>query len=371
MGLFQINITDIPICGAILIQHHRQECLCSTNMSKLDQYWGRIVFFVTLGVMINIVISWQATDFNTLRQLQNFSPFYLVLALVLLIVMWIFNATRLYIWSKFLAINAPFKNLFRISVATDLGASITPTVVGGAPIKIGMLTQTGFSLGTATTLIALNGIEDVCFFILIIPISLALTDSWSSPLVMDLFGGIQQNLPKIGIILLAAILLIALLRLLLRRFSFFTNSGNSFFKKVSTKWQQAKTDFTTVFKLIGERGRLTFLLSVLATCGQWLSRFAILVVLVLALDIQENLLELFTLQWMVYLSMSLVPTPGATGGAEVIFYYVFKDMLPAGLIGIIVASWRFLTYYFMMLLALLLLQLLNPKRKNDLEVVRK
>lgn len=334
--------------------------------SRLDKYFGRIVFFITIGVIGNIYFSWKATDTDTLLSLKNFSPYWLAVALGLLILMWIFNATRLYIWSRFLDVNAPFINLFRISIATDLGAAITPTVVGGAPIKVGMLTQTGFRVGVATTLIVLGGVEDIVFFLMIIPISLTLTNSWDSPILSDLYGGIQQNLPKTGIILLIILLSIGLIRFLIRRnaFPFLSKLNIPIWQKISAKLSQIKADFKAVFKLIRTRGRIAFLLSVLATAGQWLSRFAILVALVLALDIHDNLLKLFSLQWMVYLSMSLVPTPGATGGAEVIFYYVFKNMLPAGLIGIIVASWRFLTYYFMMLLALLLLQLLKPWTKS-------
>lgn len=341
-------------------------------MSNLDKYWGRIVFFISIGVIGNIYFSWQATDTATLRELQNLSPIYLALAFGLLILMWIFNATRLYIWGRFLEVNAPFWRLFRISIATDLGSAVTPTLVGGAPIKVGMLTQTGFRLGVATTLIALNGVEDICFFILIIPISLTLTDSWNSPILLDLYAGLERSLPKVAVILMITIVTLLGVRFLLQRFSFpfFKNKKFTFLQKVRTKLGQIKTDFTAVFKLIGERGRLAFALSVLATCGQWLSRFVILVVLVLALDIHEHLLELFTLQWMVYLSMSLVPTPGATGGAEVIFYYVFKNFLPEQLLGIIVASWRFLTYYLMMVLALLLLQILGKSSDEDgLEVV--
>lgn len=334
--------------------------------SRLDKYFGRIVFFISIGVIGNIFFSWKATDTETLLGLQNFSPYWLAVAVGLLILMWIFNATRLYIWSRFLEVNAPFINLFRISVATDLGAAITPTVVGGAPIKVGMLTQTGFRLGVATTLIALSGVEDICFFLLIIPISLTLTDSWNSPILVESFAGIQQNMPKVMLIITTILLFTYFFRWLIRRntFPFLQKLNVPIWQKLKTKLSQIKTDFKAVFQLIRTHGRIAFVLSVLATAGQWLSRFAILVALVLALDIQENLLELFTLQWMVFLSMSFVPTPGATGGAEVIFYYVFKNLLPAGLIGIIVASWRFLTYYFMMLLALLLLQLLKPFSKR-------
>lgn len=330
--------------------------------NRYDKLLGRIVFFISIGVLGNLYFSWQATDTETLKGLTQFSPWWLAFALGLLILMWIFNATRLYIWSKFLEVNAPFINLFRISMATDLGAAVTPTIIGGAPIKVGMMTQTGFRVGVATTLVALSGVEDICFFLIIIPVSLTLTNRWESPIVINAWQHLQQNLPTLLLILGGIILFTFALRWLTQRdfFPFLKKIKIPFWKIVRYKLAQIKADFKAVFKLIRTRGRIAFALSVLATAGQWLSRFGVLVALVLALNIQDNLLELFTLQWMVFLSMSFIPTPGATGGAEVIFYYVFKSMLPAGLIGIIVASWRFLTYYFMMLLALLLLQITKP-----------
>ncbi|MEL7020691.1 MAG: lysylphosphatidylglycerol synthase transmembrane domain-containing protein, partial [Bacteroidota bacterium] len=317
-----------------------------------------------IGVIGNIYFSWQSTDTETLYTLQDRSPIYLVFALLLLLLMWIFNATRLYIWGRFLDVNPPFWKLFRISVATDLGSAVTPTLVGGAPIKVGMLTQTGFRLGVATTLIALNGIEDICFFVLIIPISLTLTDSWNSPVLLELYNSVQQYLPRIATYVVVSLIVLLLLNAMLRHFSSFRLPKWHLGQRISDKLQQIRKDFGAVFKLIGERGWWVFALSVLATCGQWLSRFAILITVVLALDINEHLLELFSLQWMVYLSMSFVPTPGATGGAEVIFYYVFQSLLPEQWIGVVVASWRFLTYYLMMLMALLLLQFLGKRQQN-------
>ncbi|MBK8191940.1 MAG: hypothetical protein IPK76_01495 [Lewinellaceae bacterium] len=38
-------------------------------------------------------------------------------------------------------------DLLRIVVATDVGGAVTPTAVGGAPVKLAMLIQQGYSPG--------------------------------------------------------------------------------------------------------------------------------------------------------------------------------------------------------------------------------
>jgi glycosyltransferase 2 family protein len=65
------------------------------------------------------------------------------------------------------------------------------------------------------------------------------------------------------------------------------------------------------------------------------------------------------LQWVVFTIMSFVPTPGATGGAELAFTAVYATLLPAGFIGLATAAWRFATFYAPVGLAALLFPLLD------------
>jgi uncharacterized membrane protein YbhN (UPF0104 family) len=83
--------------------------------------------------------------------------------------------------------------------------------------------------------------------------------------------------------------------------------------------------------------------------AQWLTRFSILLAVLLALGLPDDLLSFFLLQWMVFVAMALVPTPGAAGGAEAAFLLVFGKIIPSAAVGPALAGWRFLTYYFMLL----------------------
>ena len=92
---------------------------------------------------------------------------------------------------------------------------------------------------------------------------------------------------------------------------------------------------------------------------EWSSRFAIPIVLAYALGVQADPFQLFFLHWLVWFTMLIIPTPGASGGAEATFYFLFLPLIPENIIGILIGGWRFVSYYFMMLAAALTLQVLG------------
>jgi uncharacterized membrane protein YbhN (UPF0104 family) len=53
----------------------------------------------------------------------------------------------------------------------------------------------------------------------------------------------------------------------------------------------------------------------------------------------------FALAGLVFVVTAVVPTPGASGGAEAAFFLLFGPHVPRGALGLLTASWRFVTYY--------------------------
>ena len=56
-----------------------------------------------------------------------------------------------------------FKSAFAIVMANDIGAAITPTAVGGGPVKIGMLVNKGMPAPKATFYGFVVSTEDIIF----------------------------------------------------------------------------------------------------------------------------------------------------------------------------------------------------------------
>ncbi|MFP4624165.1 MAG: hypothetical protein ACLFRX_08320 [Gemmatimonadota bacterium] len=133
---------------------------------------------VPLGVLGNLVFTYLATDRDVLTSLGAFPRTWLLLALGLALVPWLTNTLRLLIWTRFLGYRVGGLEAFRMTLAVDLGASVSPTAVGGGFLKWGMLVERGVPPGAAASLIALPTVEDAIFFALALPTAFVLTAAW-------------------------------------------------------------------------------------------------------------------------------------------------------------------------------------------------
>ncbi len=310
-------------------------------MFDLDKLLRRLLPIICVGVVINLAVTWYLTDQNVAPDWSKFSLIYLLLAALLSLLPWFWHCVRLAIWGRFFEVKMSHLNLLRIAVATDIGGTVTPQAVGGAPVKMAMLVQQGYSPGQAATLTLLSGFEDMVFFAFAIPVSLVLARPWENPLWLHAGSFLGKNgFWMVGVLLVALVVF-----LFFRKKSF---SGNST-KKFESRWQLLVSEFRAAVRLIHQNGGKPFALSILALMAQWLTRFSILLAVLLALGLPDDLLSFFLLQWMVFVAMALVPTPGAAGGAEAAFLLVFGKIIPSAAVGPALAGWRFLTYYFMLL----------------------
>ncbi|MCE7925069.1 MAG: UPF0104 family protein [Haliscomenobacteraceae bacterium CHB4] len=316
-------------------------------MFDLDKLLRRLLPVICIGVIVNLAVTWYLTDRNAAPDWSNFSLTYLLLAALLSLLPWVWHCVRLAIWGRFFGVKISHVNLLRIAVATDVGGTAAPQAIGGAPVKMAMLVQQGYKPGEAATLALLSNFEDMVFFVFAIPVSLALARPWENPLWQYAGGFLEKN----GF-WIAAVLLAALVAFLFFRKKPFSKNGAT---KPESRWQLLISEFRAAVRLIREKGRKPFILSILALSAQWLTRFSILLAVLLALGQADDLLYLFLLQWMVFVAMTLVPTPGATGGAEAAFLLVFGKIIPQSAVGPALAGWRFITYYFMLLVGVAVL----------------
>jgi len=265
------------------------------------------------------------------------------------------------LWTKFLNVPLKFKECFRIAVTTDLGSSITPTLIGGGPIKLGMLMKKKISAGKAGTLTLLGGFEDFIMYLgAFITACFFLKDTIVSVFV-NLYYTLKENVLSVG----SAIFLFFLLRWTLK--TFFSKSLTSFiplrlsrlWRKISLSFIRGFNEMKEAFKLILKRGKLRFILSFSVLLIQWTAKFTILLVILTALKLPYSAPQMYLQQWLVYLSMIFIPTPGATGGAEASFYFIFNGEVDKKFLPLIVSVWRFFTYYMILFSAVVMVQLFS------------
>jgi len=334
-----------------------------TSAFDWDKVANRLVLIVGIGIGLNLLFTCYISDGFEWGQLLQFSAFWLTAAFVLAVFPWFCHAVEIKIWTSFFKKRFTFKECLRISVATDLGSAITPTMVGGGPIKMGMLVHGGLPIGKATAMLTLSALEDLLFFLVIIPLSFVFTDN----IGMDTFSGLGrhpgQYFPKILMAVTLLILVLSLAVFILKKFSFWKNIGR--------KIQAGLREFRNALHLILKEGKLHLAGASAAIFLRWVCRFLILVCLAKGLGLQAGFTELFFSQWLIDLVMTVTPTPGAIGGAEGSFYFVFKSILPTSHIGVIMTLWRFFSYYMLLLLAALFLNVVKIKKRANIGVVQK
>jgi uncharacterized protein (TIRG00374 family) len=315
-----------------------------SRLPNVNTILRRLIPIVCIGVLGNLAFSWYTTDKGKLLDWSAFSWGYLFVAFGLSMLPWFWHALRVYIWCRFFGVQVSPLNLLRIVVATDVGGVVAPVAVGGAPFKMGMLIQQGFQTGQAATLTLLGHLEEAVFFLSIIPVSLFLTRPWENPLWqrVGIFFEAHTFALLLGLSLLAGLVFFV------KKAPFFRQFFRGRISR-SERLQLMIADFRHAIRLVYSNGRKPFLLSMLAIIGQWMSRFAILLMVLFALGLELDFFKIFFLQWMVFVAMLFVPTPGGTGGAEAAFLLVFSNLIPRAAIGPAMAGWRLITYYFMLL----------------------
>lgn len=316
---------------------------------------------IPLGVLGNLAFSLLATDRDVLAALDDFPRQWLAVALGLTLLPWLTRPLRLLIWTRFLGYRIGFLEAFQMVLAVDLGASVSPTAVGGGFLKWGMLVDRGVSGGTAASLTALPTIEDAIFFAIALPTAVVLTAAWEFG-TWTRVAGTAATRALVLVALAAGIFLVVLLLgraimggVLGIRTRRWTLRGMA---RMRRGLRSAWVDARDVFALIRDHGKARFALSLTLTAIQWSARYSVITALAAFLGAPVKPVLFWGLQWIVFTLMSLMPTPGAAGGAEVTFALVYGSLLPAGVLGIATAGWRFLTFYLQVGTAAVLFPLL-------------
>lgn len=333
----------------------------------LDRLFRTALVIIPLGVIGNIVLSLLTTDRELLTTLHRFPLIYLAGAIALGIFPWFTNALRLFIWTHFLGHRLSYREALQIVLATDLGAAVSPTAVGGGFFKWGLLVQRGVSPGTAASLTTLPSFEDAVFFAMALPLAVIYTASWDLPVFAAAWDQLMGNLPPV---LLGAALIAGLSWLAVRLIVGGTlgrrtqRRGVRIIRGVRGSFRRSWADARSVFALIRTDGKRRFAFTLSLTALQWTARYSIISVLLAFLGAPVQPVLFWMLQWVVFTLATVIPTPGAAGGAEAAFYVIYSPFVPAPLMGLATAGWRFFTFYLLLLLAAFAFIAIGGLRRN-------
>jgi uncharacterized protein (TIRG00374 family) len=309
----------------------------------------RAVLVIPLGIAGNMLFLFFSSTHPVLPQLTLLSPPALILTAVLAVVPWFTDSLRLFLWGRFLGAKVSYRELVRVVIGGELGAAVSPPLIGGSAVKTALMSRLGIPAGTALSLTLLAGIEDSIVFLLLVPIALTVSSSWDLPFVRT---GLSFLSAPLFWAICGTMAAVVMLFLYLRRTNAVSRNSETSTGPESESpprlrgWlRQGWRDFTLLFGLIAERGKARLALTVLISAFQWLCRYSVLTALVMSFGLPAQPLVFFSLQVILFAAMNTVPTPGAVGGAEALFALLYGPFIPAESITLVMVGWRFFTFY--------------------------
>ena len=265
-----------------------------------------------------------------------------------------------YIWQLRILTDGKIRwwGCFEIVMLWNFFAAVSPSMVGGAAVAMFMLNKEGINLGRSTAIVFTVLFFDQVFYSgipLLVSLMIPQKDIFA-PLDLipsDVLGTSIHNAFRtawIGIGAYVAFLIAALFVA--------PRWVNWWLVKLFTlpfllRWRAQGLHLAEELLLashdLRDRHTLWWLKAWLATSVAWIGRYLVLICVLLAFaDRPTDLYGLLLAagrQAVLYIIMTLSPTPGSAGIAEMGFTWLFKDLVPAGLALSLAIVWRLLAYY--------------------------
>lgn len=245
----------------------------------------------------------------------------------------ILHALRLRAWLGRLGGDRTWRTCLRIVAAGEVGAALTPSALGGAPVKTAMLAGGGRGLSRAAAVTTMGTLEDLSF---------NLTVALPALLVSGLAARLAGRLGVPSLESAAAWTVSVLAATAVAALWIDGRRGSRGRARLATAWGSYRDAMAWAWR--GGRGVL--LGNMALAWLQWSVRYSLLVLLASGLGLQLPWFEASLLQWLGFAACTLVPTPGAAGGAEAVFAVLYRGMIPDGALTQLLSGWRLLTFYW-------------------------
>lgn len=258
---------------------------------------------------------------------------------------------------------------FRVNMLCEFTSAVTPSAVGGSSLIVVFLNKEGINAGRSTALTISCLFLDELFLVVACPIALLLFS------FDELFGSVALISTGIKILFFVVYgvvtawtfllymalfrrpewvkhLLMALFRLrLLRRWSKGVEELTD--NLVQSSHEMSNKPFTFWLKAFG------------ITCLAWASRYLVVNALLIAFTTSGSQLLAFVRQLILWVVMTVSPTPGGSGVSEFMFSEYYSDFFDvAGMALVVAFVWRIITYYMYLVIGACIIPGWVKKLKN-------
>ena len=328
-------------------------------MKATAKRWLNFAFlFFTLGVVLYLGLN--GNDMNALwSALRTFAPASLALCLLCWVVNYLADALSIHYFLRRQGYPIRYRSSLYISLVGIYYCNVTPGATGGQPMQIYRLKQYGVPIGISGSAMT---IRFFCFQSMLLVVG-GLLWLLQPAFVYEQIGtahlliwlGYIVNFFSIGMLLLMAVNRRAIRFVIAVCIRVGTKLRICKDPEKSTqKWDAHVASFQGSVELIRHHPRELLVQCLIATV-QLLAQMSVVVCIYHAFGLtQASDLSLLTMATLLYISASYTPLPGASGAQEGGFALYFKYLFPDATLFVALMIWRFFTYYFPVLLGVIM-----------------
>lgn len=338
----------------------------------IKKYKKNFVLVLLIGFAIYFFILFKNDAKEITNKIKDIQIPYILFALLLFLIFIILESFVLHLFTINKVKGIKFKDSFQINLATQFFNSITPFASGGHPFQVFYLNARGIKVKDSTSIILMNFISYSLSFVIVGLFCLVFKFQYFNNLLKGqgynylLLIGFGVNVFATALTFFLAFskklyhLLIEVIWLkiihwpILRKFKLENKTDNI---------RKTIDDFNHEIKELNKH-KVLWIESVLLQVLRILINNVIPLLIFIALGEQVAGIEINIIvgAFFVAMVMSYIPSPGASGGAEGLFFIMFAAFFNNVSILAAMLLWRFITYYFTLLLGFISLFTLNYKK---------
>ena len=337
-----------------------------------------LVISLFIGIIALLIVFFITTDSETWSSLSSINKNYLILAFALMIFAAFIDALRIKATVEAVNEKISIFEAVKVYYISNFTGGITPFFSGTLPTQIYLFCNRikyKMPLGKATMVAT------------IIPILKTLVFTIFTPIFFFLFRKTITSYNTFSILLLNSAILFSFLLIVLfisavnspqkvisivHKIQKLPSLSNFFRNKKALYWSNKIIneidEFQQSFNLLKENW-FKLLMAMFFTIIFWGIFFTIAPLILWGIGVKFNLAHVLILQIIFYFILPYMPTPGGSGAAEVGFASLFSFFVPHYLLGLFVTTWRFIFFYFNLIIGFIIL-LLEIKKMKIVEKIK-
>jgi len=296
-------------------------------MSNVRQhkFYKKLLIMLATVLLISGSVIYFTVDIHTLRNLDAFQPWSIMLGIFAVGVGLLLDGTRLMHLVKISNEKITLSQAVQVVFGNYFLALLTPAGSGGSIAQFLFLRHAGVPSGKATILVVVRLLVSILFLFLSMPVIF-----WYDPNILPWIS--DRGLFVLSVCIISGIVFIVLktakrINHCRRKklFAFYHDIKAAVLLLLSAPFSMCRIFLESGLSLLAIYSVVPFLLMGLGVEANWY--------IIMGRMIFLNLLLYFS------------PTPGGSGIAEGGFILLFGDLVPSGTVGIVAVSWRIIAEY--------------------------